>query len=55
MEWDERGITLGGTRFRVGFGPETKPDPTELLVMKPRWLVERYVKLVDELKPEKDA
>jgi predicted O-methyltransferase YrrM len=53
MEWNERGITLEGTRFRVGFGPETKPDPTELLLMKPRWMVERYVKLIDKLKPKR--
>jgi predicted O-methyltransferase YrrM len=53
MEWDKRGITLEGTRFRVGIGRETKPDPTELLLMKPRWMVERYVALIDKLKPKR--
>jgi hypothetical protein len=42
MEWDEGGVTLDGTRFRVGFGPEVKAGPEELLLMKPRRLVERY-------------
>jgi predicted O-methyltransferase YrrM len=53
MEWSERGITLDGTRFRVGFGPEIEPDSTELLLMKPRWMVEKYAKLVDELDPRR--
>jgi predicted O-methyltransferase YrrM len=53
MEWSERGITLEGTRFRVGFGPEIKPDPTELLLMKPRWMVERYAKLIADLHPKR--
>ena len=53
MEWNERGITLEGTRFRVGFGSEIEPDPTELLLMKPRGMVERYVQLVAELNPKR--
>ena len=44
MEWNDRGLTLAGTRFRVGFGPQTQPDSKELLLMKPRWMVERYAR-----------
>jgi predicted O-methyltransferase YrrM len=53
MEWNDRGITLEGTQFRVGYGSETKPDSMELLVMKPRWMVERYAALIDEVKPRR--
>jgi predicted O-methyltransferase YrrM len=53
MEWNDRGLTLRGTRFRVGYGSQTQPDPTELLLMKPRWMVERYVALIEELKPKR--
>ncbi len=53
MEWSERGITLEGTRFRVAFGPEIKLDSEELHLLKPRWMVERYAKLIDELRPKR--
>ena len=53
MEWNDRGLTLGGTRFRVGFGPGTQPDATELLLVKSRWMVERYAALIEDVKPKR--
>ncbi len=53
MEWNDRGLTLAGTRFRVGFGTDTQPDSNELLLMKPRWMVERYAALIDDVKPKR--
>jgi Methyltransferase domain len=53
MDWDQRGVTLGGTRFRVGYGPESMAGPEELLLLKPRPLVDRYVELVEELRPRR--
>ena len=53
MEWNDRGLTLAGTRFRVGFGPQTQPDSNELLLMKPRWMVERYAALIEDVKPKR--
>jgi SAM-dependent methyltransferase len=53
MNWDETGLTIDGTRFRVGFGADVTAGPNELLLMKPRWMVERYVELVNALKPRR--
>jgi predicted O-methyltransferase YrrM len=53
LEWNERGLTLGGTPFRVGYEPGIKTDAMELLLFKPRWMVERYAALIDEVKPER--
>lgn len=50
-EWSERGVTLDGTRFLVGFEPGSKPEPGELLLVKHRWMIERYVELIEKLKP----
>jgi len=46
-------VTLDGTRFRVGFGPEVRAGPDQLLLMKPRWMVERYVELIETLRPRR--
>jgi hypothetical protein len=51
MDWDEDGMTIDGTRFRVGFGADVIAGPNDLLLMKPPWMVERYVELVDALRP----
>jgi hypothetical protein len=48
MDWDRDGVTLDGTRFRVGYGVDVKAGPGELLLMKPKWMVERYVELIED-------
>jgi cephalosporin hydroxylase len=46
-------VALAGTRFLVGYGAEAKLDPGELLLMKPRDMVEQYVALVEQLDPKR--
>ncbi len=46
-------MTIDGTRFRVGFGADVTAGPNELLLMKPPWMVERYVELVEALRPRR--
>ena len=54
LEWhaDDR-VEFNGTAFRVGFGQDVKAGPAELMLMKPRWMVERYVELVSVLRPKR--
>jgi predicted O-methyltransferase YrrM len=52
VDWDESGLTLHGTRFRSGVGPGIKAGPDELRLMKPRWMIERYVELIEALRPK---
>jgi hypothetical protein len=52
VDWDESGLTLQGTRFRSGVGPGIKAGPDELRLMKPRGMIERYVELIDALRPQ---
>jgi predicted O-methyltransferase YrrM len=63
MAWHEGGVTLDGTRFRVGVVGDAEhallrlePEaiaPDELILMKPRWELERYVELVETLRPRR--
>jgi cephalosporin hydroxylase len=53
LEWDQSGVTLDGTRFVVGFGPDVRPDPGALLLRKPRNVVDRYVALIERLRPQR--
>jgi predicted O-methyltransferase YrrM len=63
IAWHEGGVTLGGTRFQVGVvGDERhavlrhEPEaiaPDELILIKPRWELERYVELVETLRPRR--
>ena len=52
VDWDESGLTLQGTRFRSGVGAEIKAGPDELRLIKQRWMIERYVELIDALRPQ---
>ena len=51
-------FVVGETRFRIldeiGFGGATAPDMegVDFLVAKPRWLVERYVSLIERHRPQ---
>jgi hypothetical protein len=55
LEWDDEGVTVGGTRFRVGFGSGARfnTGPDELPLMKVRPSVERYVDLIATLRPRR--
>jgi predicted O-methyltransferase YrrM len=51
LEWSDKGLTLDGTRFNVADWPGAEPDPGEFVVLKPRWMIERYIELIGKLKP----
>jgi hypothetical protein len=53
LVWDGDRVTVGGTAFRIGSGLGAQPGPDELLLMKPRWMVDRYVELVGALRPKR--
>ena len=54
LEWDDDGVTVGGTRFRVGFGPDLKtgPDELELECQDVKSALVRVVTLLNELQVE---
>ena len=52
MEWTERDHARRDSVPR-GFGPDMKPDDTELLIMKPRRMVEQYMKVVEKVEPKR--
>jgi predicted O-methyltransferase YrrM len=53
LGWDNDGVVVGGTRFRVGYGADIRAGPGELLLMKSRSLIERHVDLIKQLKPKR--
>jgi predicted O-methyltransferase YrrM len=61
LEWSDHRFRLDGTSFRilhgtsfeVGAGPELEAEAGELALWKPRWMVERYLRLTERLNPER--